>query len=634
MMTTRGVPRFRTFLSSSAFLALLAIPTSPLAAASLDSFENASGWSTFADGTATASTSTTAGEDGNALLLTYDLTGGGFVGTTRDMTGRNLLADGANTVRFRYRASGPVNTLEFKFVDNDSTDTLKSDTLIYKQALQVDNVWREVEIPFVGFEIFKIGDKGFELDQAQRYAFVVTRENGTNGSGSLFVDDLVLIRQASYSIPIDSFETGNTNLRGAVSSFGGTGSAVFVTTQSISGTGLELNYAVPGAGFAVFEELLDGMAFSTGTETIEFWVKGAAGGEPLRIQVADSTTQVSVPISNYGTITTTSFQKFNVPIGDFAGIHTGGVSSVKFLFADNAGTGRVYIDDLRIAGQTTGGETVHEVEGFDLDAPLAPYITAATENDATVKFAVVQEADGERIGQMDYTFSGSAGTPFAVIEKKLRPNLLAEPVLSFSFKGTNAANDLEVKVADADGTEYVRKFSAVTNTAGAWRALSLPLEDFAFSKTGADNNLDLKEIKSVTFAIVRKEFKAGTIAFDDLASGVKVAFAKADVGSVLTLVTTPNNPFSPNGDGIKDTAPFTFTLSQTARVELKIYDLRGSPLKTFDMGDLTAGAHSIEWDGMADDGRRVANGVYMFRLEADGANGPTDVFKEIIGVLR
>ncbi|MCC7262668.1 MAG: VCBS repeat-containing protein [Candidatus Latescibacteria bacterium] len=66
------------------------------------------------------------------------------------------------------------------------------------------------------------------------------------------------------------------------------------------------------------------------------------------------------------------------------------------------------------------------------------------------------------------------------------------------------------------------------------------------------------------------------------------------------------NPFNPG-------VVIPFTLSAPAqRVTLRLYDLLGQEVATLDLGALPAGAHHPLWDG-----RDLAAGVYLYRLQAD-----------------
>ncbi len=642
----RPPPRALPFLFLLAGLLALCRPL--LRATVLDTLDNPTGWAPFADTGATASTSTAAGQEGNALKLTYDLTSGAFAGVDRTLTGRSFTVDGANALRFLYRATGVTNTLEIKFTDTDSTNTATCDKLYHKFLFTPDDTWREVIVPFTDFKIFTDGNGAFDLASVARAGFAVTRDNGTTGSGALYLDDFRLYKDSAFTSLVDGFESADLKNSRAqtISVFTdgtSTASGVYVTSQTVSGSrGYELNYAVAGGSgrYAGLAQPLGGLAAPQGGERLEFWVKGGFGGEPLKIELwynKDASIQQR-SLASYGTITT-AFQKFSIPLSDFSGADLKSLTQVKFLFTDGAGTGRIYLDDIAITGTASEDKSVLVLEDFSLDKPQIAYSTNL-DSAASGTFDLVKDvsapgaAEDNRAARLDYVFSPSAGTPYILIERELRPNLLAEPVVRFRFKGDGGNNTLEVKVMDDDGTEYIRKLPSASDTGGEWKTAALPIQDFAFFVKGTDSSLDLKRIKKITLAVSQGEKAPGTITFDQLESTVQTAFDKGNVGAVLQKVSTPNNPFSPNGDGLQDTAKFAYTLGQTARVVLKVYDLRGLEVKAFDMGDQTAGDHVIEWDGLDRDGRLVSNGVYLFKLSAEGVTDGHDAFKQVIGVLR
>lgn len=61
-----------------------------------------------------------------------------------------------------------------------------------------------------------------------------------------------------------------------------------------------------------------------------------------------------------------------------------------------------------------------------------------------------------------------------------------------------------------------------------------------------------------------------------------------------------------------------FALPRTAHVRLAVYDLAGRTVAVLREGELPAGTHTAEWRGRDAAGRRVAAGVYFYRLEAGG----------------
>jgi hypothetical protein len=66
----------------------------------------------------------------------------------------------------------------------------------------------------------------------------------------------------------------------------------------------------------------------------------------------------------------------------------------------------------------------------------------------------------------------------------------------------------------------------------------------------------------------------------------------------------------------------TFDLPDARPVRVSVYDVAGRLVRTLNDGPLLAGRHHREWNGAGEDGRRVAAGVYFFRVDA-GPNGAT-----------
>jgi hypothetical protein len=573
------------------------------------------------------------------------LTGGNAVGIFKDFSTADFTADGANAVRFKYRATGVVNTLEFKFTDSDSTNTAVCDKLDYKMLVDPDGAWREVLVPISSFKIFDDGNDSFGTTAVARAAVAVTKDNGNPGSGTVLLDDIALVRRSSVTSVIDDFETGTlTNSRGAADSLsvdtGATGSAVHVTSQVVTGArGMEFTYNIGTGGFVALNLAFGGLVAPQGTETLVFWIKGTAGGEPVKVEVwYDNGTANSVrSVSSYATVTT-SFQKVSIPLADFAGVNRHSITRVAFSVTTGAGSGTVYLDDVAIAGTAASDAVVRVLEDFSQDKSLTAYSTAVDPDaELTFDFVADQTApdapDANYAGRIAYEFETTTTTPYALVEKELRPNLFAEPVLRFRFKGTGANNNLEVKLVDSDNTFYVRTFKNITDTGGLWKTASIPVAEFSLNANGDDSKLSLQRIKEIQFALVAGENQSGTFALDELESVAPPDFEKSPAEGVITRVSTPDNPFSPNGDGLKDAARVEYTLGQAARVTLQVFDLRGVPVRRYEAGEQTAGDHAFEWDGRGEDGGVARNGLYLFRLEADGANG-RDEYKNVIAVSR
>ena len=61
-----------------------------------------------------------------------------------------------------------------------------------------------------------------------------------------------------------------------------------------------------------------------------------------------------------------------------------------------------------------------------------------------------------------------------------------------------------------------------------------------------------------------------------------------------------------------------FTVSRTARVSLKVYDLQGRAVKTLIDQEAAPGTFRAMWDGRDDQGRPAGKGVYFVRFATDG----------------
>ncbi len=65
-----------------------------------------------------------------------------------------------------------------------------------------------------------------------------------------------------------------------------------------------------------------------------------------------------------------------------------------------------------------------------------------------------------------------------------------------------------------------------------------------------------------------------------------------------------------------------FTLSERGigtPVQLAVYNIAGQRLRTLIEAKRKSGTHSIDWDGRDDEGREVASGVYLVRLQVPAA---------------
>ena len=81
--------------------------------------------------------------------------------------------------------------------------------------------------------------------------------------------------------------------------------------------------------------------------------------------------------------------------------------------------------------------------------------------------------------------------------------------------------------------------------------------------------------------------------------------------AVARLLPSYPNPFNPK-------TTIHYTLPAGSAVRLSLYDASGQMIRRLVEKEQPAGIHAVVWNGRGDDGRPVASGLYLCRLEAGG----------------
>ncbi len=95
----------------------------------------------------------------------------------------------------------------------------------------------------------------------------------------------------------------------------------------------------------------------------------------------------------------------------------------------------------------------------------------------------------------------------------------------------------------------------------------------------------------------------------------------------FTLHQNYPNPFNP-------TTTIAYTLAKPSRVEIRIYNIVGQRVKTYDQSMQPSGTFNVQWSGVNDNGSRVASGTYIIRLEAVTSNGENTVLTKKMTLLK
>ncbi|MBK7048327.1 MAG: hypothetical protein IPH48_17870 [bacterium] len=84
---------------------------------------------------------------------------------------------------------------------------------------------------------------------------------------------------------------------------------------------------------------------------------------------------------------------------------------------------------------------------------------------------------------------------------------------------------------------------------------------------------------------------------------------ESDLPLLTALRGNSPNPFNP-------LTTIEFDLSALGSTRLDVYDLHGRLVRTLLNEQLEAGHHEVRWDGIDAQGRRMASGVYLYKMEA------------------
>ena len=102
------------------------------------------------------------------------------------------------------------------------------------------------------------------------------------------------------------------------------------------------------------------------------------------------------------------------------------------------------------------------------------------------------------------------------------------------------------------------------------------------------------------------------IAVDDQNSPLNVVYRwprGEPLPRAIKLEQNYPNPFNPS-------TTIEFQLPDFTEVKITIVDILGRRVKTLARGEMNPGVHRLVWDGTDEAGRRVASGVYLYRMQA------------------
>jgi len=99
---------------------------------------------------------------------------------------------------------------------------------------------------------------------------------------------------------------------------------------------------------------------------------------------------------------------------------------------------------------------------------------------------------------------------------------------------------------------------------------------------------------------------------DQIGRFAYLSFSNKEGDSPVPLITQLDqnypNPFNPETN-------ISFVLANDMQAKLDIYNIRGQKITTLFSGEMTKGKHTLQWNGVDAQGRKVASGIYFSRLQ-------------------
>ena len=647
-------------------VALIVCASFPAMATTVDNMETTSGWKTCNDSDAGIVLNSTRGyaDSGTAVLINYDLAGGDWVQIEKDIGTLNISKGDA--FRFYWRGQGGSNNLQFKIYDADGTvfgnTNLGSPTstdwaskiVSFESGTNAMSFQWNYDVDGDGVTD---GDSSLDQNSIKKVEFSIGRQDG--GSGWLEIDQLELYREttASAELTFDDFEDGNVTpnkFNGAVGPMspdinGDTQgdadpSLTIVSTQVCQGTrALEVSFdmhidtpSITWCGW--WNQMTDsaGTRDLSAYEYLRFYAKSNPAGLTMKLQVKDSadveaTKQLNDVIGSSGL--GASYAEAVLDLSTFYStttINWNKIKEVNFILERTKGiSGTIYIDDIRFThtGPTEEGP-ISTLDPTEI-APVISGWTVCGDKNATNSLSQVNGYSGKAL-HWDYDFKD--GT-WVAMPREWGLNIAGDTNVRFRYKGTGCNNTLELKVQDINDSVFIRKFYNATNTDGDWKTVVIPINDFIYF-SGESETIDIKKVKKVLIAVSKSEGGSGTVAIDNLETVSLADMEKVRTGEIISRVSVTNNPFSPDGDGVKDRAIFRYTISDYAYVKFQVFDLRGRCLLDEYQGSSEPGEHEFEWAGYDSSGMTLDNGIYFYSLSAKDIEGKEDRFSHVVGLFR
>ncbi len=262
-------------------------------------------------------------------------------------------------------------------------------------------------------------------------------------------------------------------------------------------------------------------------------------------------------------------------------------SSGAFISWDDARDG---ITDVNICAQNIGsdGTAVWAADGMEICGATGNQTASAISGDgASGMFSAWADARGSTVKVYSHRVDAAGNIPTATLLYHYTAETSGSDVrIDWTLSEIDYGVEFHVFRADGKGMEFVE----------------IPI-------------VDLQE-EGLAFSFVDRSCKPGTTYYYrvsySLDSDSGILFEAGPVTTpalALELRQNSPNPFNPN-------TVIGYYLPERCRVQLEIYDVKGSRVKVLVDKSQAEGSYSIDWNGRWTNGSDAASGVYFYRLRA------------------
>jgi hypothetical protein len=186
----------------------------------------------------------------------------------------------------------------------------------------------------------------------------------------------------------------------------------------------------------------------------------------------------------------------------------------------------------------------------------------------------------------------------ATVTVNRKPRLNSQTPSSISTVSQNKAQAFSVSAGNPDGgaLTFTWKVNGVVDKTGP---------DSTYSKSFADPHGAAKTVICVfTNVVGLKDSATWSFTITDISTN------EGAIPTEFALGQNFPNPFNP-------TTTLRFDLPKEALVTMEIYNIQGIRIRTLLKGEsVSAGRHSLMWDGRDENGFDVPSGVYLYRISA------------------